>query len=100
MYAFYLLALHPNVQHALYKEVCSIAVDGLPQFSDISSLISPMCIFYETLRLFPIIPTLSSRTKANVPFGEGVPIPKNTMVAIDLIGLHRKENIGGICKSI
>ncbi|KAF9529433.1 614/534 cytochrome P450 [Crepidotus variabilis] len=95
--SFALLALYPEEQDKLLKQVKAIMPNGkLPPYEDLSKFSYSMAILYETMRLFPPTPnvpkmsvedtTLTTRT-AN---GEKliVPVPKGTKISLNIAALH------------
>jgi hypothetical protein len=95
LYAFYLMALHPEVQEKLYAEVQNVCGDRVPQLEDMSNLIYALCIMYETMRLFPVLGTVANRTeKDEILLGKHL-ILKNTSIGPDMVSLHRNEKYWG-----
>jgi cytochrome P450 len=72
MFAFSLLARHPEVQQKALEEVTQVLGDREPTYADYPNLIYCRGIFKETLRLFPVVGF----------------IPKRTSVACELGGMH------------
>lgn len=97
MFAVMLLAVHPEVQEELYKEVKSVCGDRLPSFSDLPNLIYGLCVMYETMRLYPIIGSLAVTVSTNrdeTLLGKYL-IPKDTSLGLDMYNLHRNEKYWG-----
>lgn len=95
LYAFYMLAIHPEIQEKLYQEIQEICGNQLLSFTDIPNMTYCMCIMYEVMRIFPVIGNLPTRTeKDQILLGKHL-IPKNTGVGIDLVSLHRNEKYWG-----
>jgi len=97
MYALVELALHPEIQEEFHKEIHSVCGDRLPQFSDLSSLVYGLCIMYETMRLYPIIGSLSMTVIGNkdVMLLGKYPIAHDARFGVDLYNLHRNEKYWG-----
>jgi cytochrome P450 len=91
------LALQPEVQDELYKEVQSVCGGRLPEYADIPNLIYTQCVMYETMRLHPIIGSLWLQVAGSSDetlLGK-YPIPKSSTVGMDLYNLHRNEKYWG-----
>jgi len=65
MYTLYLLAMHPDVQDEMHKEIEEICGSQPPGFKDIPNLLFTLCVVYEAMRLFPVVGTLPHRTESN-----------------------------------
>ncbi|SRR5579875_84730 len=61
MWVWYLLALHPEVEARLHREVCTVLGDRLPTLADLPRLAYTRCVMQETLRLYPPIFAVSRR---------------------------------------
>jgi cytochrome P450 len=91
------LALHPTVQTDLYTEIQSVCGDRLPEFSDLTKLVYALCIMYETMRLHPVIGSLSLTVASNHDeslLGKYT-VPKDTFLGLDLYSTHRNEKYWG-----
>src|ERR1700737_1018785 len=53
MYAFTMLALHPEIQEKLFSEIRQVFGDRIPRYDDFQNLVYPLCVMMETLRFFP-----------------------------------------------
>jgi cytochrome P450 len=85
-----MLALHRDVQDTLLKEIHDAIGDRDPTYEDFPSLVYPLCVMFETLRLFP---TVVQVPKAAL-YGEQLLlgkhyIPKDTTVMYDVVNVHR-----------
>jgi len=90
------MALHPAVQETLVREIRETLGDRDPTYDDFPNLVYPLCIMFETLRLFPsvvAIPKLSPH-KNELLIGKYW-IPKNTTVRYDVVRLHRNRKYWG-----
>ena len=97
MFAVMLLAVHPEVQEELYKEVRSVCGDRLPSFTDLPNLIYGFCVMYETMRLYPIIGSLAVKPvteRDEMLLGKHL-VPKNASLGLDMYNLHRNEKYSG-----
>jgi len=95
--AFAALAVHPEIQQKALEEVCTAVPKGqLPSYSDVVRFSYIQAIFYETLRMFPLvlhIPKESAfdttlRTKNKNGETIVVPCPKGTQINLSAVGLH------------
>jgi cytochrome P450 len=90
MYVFYLLALHPEVQNSLVSEIHEICGDRIPTYDDFTNFVYPLCVMFETLRLFPPVVGIPKCTVNGEQTLLGkYYIPKNATVMYDVINLHR-----------
>lgn len=95
LYAFYLLALHLEVQEELYREIQATCGDHCPGLSDIPNMIYALCIMYETMRLYPVLGTLPTMPANDEMLLGKYLIPKGTSIGPDLVNLHRNEKYWG-----
>lgn len=95
LYAFYLMALHPEVQENLHAEVQKVCGDRVPSLEDMPNLIYALCIMYETMRLFPVLGTVPNRTEKDEVLLGKYKILKNTSIGPDMVSLHRHEGYWG-----
>ena len=97
-YALSELALHPDVQEELYREVQTVCGDEPPRYHDLINLIYTQCIMYETMRLHPIIGslwlTVAGANDETILDGK-YPIPKTSTVGMDFYNVHRNEKYWG-----
>ncbi|KDR79850.1 hypothetical protein GALMADRAFT_241949 [Galerina marginata CBS 339.88] len=96
-FTFALLAFHPEEQERLLQHIKSILPDGrIPTYEEMPLLTYSMAVFYETLRLFPPVPSIPKVSAEDTVLSVGntygekrtVPIPKGTRIAINTAGLH------------
>jgi len=108
-YALILLALNPEVQEKLYKEVTKVIENRLPVYEDYPHLLYPQYIMKETLRLFPIVTSINKMankdTTLKIPLAKykrdggknisnleemvTVTIPQGTVVILHMTAVHR-----------
>jgi cytochrome P450 len=96
MYVFYLLALHPSIQNTLFSEIQTTCGDRIPTYDDFSNFVYPLCVMFETLRLFPPVVGIPKCTinGEQTLLGKYF-IPKNATVMYDVINLHRNIKYWG-----
>ncbi|PVF98542.1 cytochrome P450, partial [Serendipita vermifera] len=98
-FAFILLSLHQDYQQTLFEELCKLAPLGRsPTYADIVRWSSGLALMYEVLRLYPSLPGLpkvaAEDTMLHTTSTDGkdtpitVPVPKDTRVLVDVIGIH------------
>ena len=96
LYALLMLALHPHVQETLVSEIQKTIGDRLPTYDDIPNLVYPLCIMFETMRLFPPIvgiPKINSGEEQLIM--DKYIISKDAIVRLDLVHLHRNPKYWG-----
>src|SRR5208282_6366024 len=94
MYGLTELAVNPEIQEELYREIQSVCGDRLPVYTDIPNLTYALCVMYETMRLYPIIGATSLTVSGNQDrtlLGK-YPISKDASIGLDFYNLHRNEN--------
>ncbi|KAJ7288676.1 cytochrome P450 [Mycena rebaudengoi] len=91
------LALYEDIQEEVYQEIKSVAAaDGKLNFNDLSRLKKVQACFLEAERLFPAAYVLFRQTTETVVLktdeedghGGQLILEPDTMVAIDVVGLH------------
>lgn len=95
LYILILLALHPEVQIALRAEIQRVCSEQTMTYEDISKMVYPLCILFETLRLFPIITGIPKCTLQDEILSGKYYIPKNTTLVLDVVQLHRNPKYWG-----
>jgi cytochrome P450 len=94
-YSLLMLAIHPRVQIELQREIEDVCGDRIPTYEDISNLVYPLCIMFETLRMFPIITGIPKCTvKGEMLLGKYY-IPKDTTLVYDVVQLQRNPKYWG-----
>jgi cytochrome P450 len=84
-----MLAIHPHVQIQLRQEIEEVCGDRIPTYEDIPNLVYPLCIMFETLRMFPIITGIPKCTVKDEMLLGKYYIPKNTTLVYDVVQLQR-----------
>lgn len=90
-YAVYLLALNPEVQAKLRKEVdeCIAAHGKEPSLDAVSKLPYLHCVVSETLRMYPPAPRLERSTYEDYVLGDsGIRVPKGCVIGIPVYAMH------------
>ncbi|XP_049809205.1 cytochrome P450 4C1-like [Schistocerca nitens] len=96
--ALVLLALHPEWQEALRKEVDYVFRRGGAYLrssseNDLSKFRIMDAVLKETLRLYPAIPNPPVSTEEDIQLeGTGYVIPRDSLVLVSLILLHRRPD--------
>ncbi|KAG8812952.1 hypothetical protein FRC17_001739, partial [Serendipita sp. 399] len=93
-----LLALYPDIQEKLYQHIRENVADpyGSPTYNEIPALNYCLAVFYEGLRMFPLVPVIPKRTTSPETLrtvnnkGEPVVIsvPQDTPVNLAVPALH------------
>jgi cytochrome P450 len=95
LYSLLMLAVHPHFQDKLRMEVQQVCGDQLPTYEDLSNLVYPLCIMFETLRLFPIIAGIPKCTVQDEMLLGKYYVPKNTTLVFDVVQLQRNSKYWG-----
>ncbi|XP_069433031.1 cytochrome P450 27C1 isoform X7 [Ovis canadensis] len=81
-WAVYLLARHPEVQQALYREIVrNLGERHVPTAADVPKVPLVRALLKETLRLFPVLPGNGRVTQEDLIVG-GYLIPRGTQLAL------------------
>ncbi|XP_044788296.1 cytochrome P450 27C1 isoform X3 [Bubalus bubalis] len=81
-WAVYLLARHPEVQQALYREIVrNLGQRHVPTAADVPKVPLVRALLKETLRLFPVLPGNGRVTQEDLIVG-GYLIPRGTQLAL------------------
>jgi cytochrome P450 len=99
VWATILLAQHPTIQDRLYKEMSSFLAERKKEefeFEDAMECEYLVAVLWETLRLRPTVPRLSTRYCAvDILMLDGRVIPKHTRLEIDLLNSNIDEEYWG-----
>ncbi|XP_004391139.1 cytochrome P450 3A4-like [Trichechus manatus latirostris] len=88
-FIMYLLAIHPDVQQKLQKEIDAALPNKAPPTYDVMLQMEYLdMVVNETLRLFPVVGRLDRVCKKDVEIN-GVIIPKGTLVTVPTFALHQ-----------
>lgn len=93
-----LLAMFPEYQDAVIEELKEVFPSSGPfdvTYEDIQKLEYMDRVLNETWRLFPTIPTIPRELKDNIRLSNGVLVPKDVIVLIDIFNLHRNKDLWG-----
>ncbi|KAM7344421.1 uncharacterized protein ACRADG_011160 [Cochliomyia hominivorax] len=98
-YIMLMLAMHPKYQDRLFEELMSVIPDK--NDNDLTWEQLNKCSYLdmfvnETLRIAPVVPTVT-RQVCNESFtlDNGITLPQNQYMVIDIFGLHRSKEIWG-----
>ncbi|KAB1279168.1 Cytochrome P450 27C1 [Camelus dromedarius] len=81
-WAVYLLARHPEVQQAVYRQIVkNLGERHVPAGADVSKVPLVRALLKETLRLFPVLPGNGRVTQEDLVVG-GYLIPRGTQLAL------------------
>jgi cytochrome P450 len=96
LYAFIMLAIHPAVQDTLLSEIQETIGDKAPTYEDFPNLVYPLCVMFETLRLFPSVTGIPKCTlySDQMLLGKYF-IPKNTTLLYAVVNVHRNPKYWG-----
>lgn len=89
-WAFYLLAMDPDVQDEVLAETAMLS--NPPHPADLSKLRFTKDVFHEALRLFPPVP-MFLRDAADAKEFRGCPVPKGSLVIVSPWHLQRHERL-------
>ncbi|XP_077483786.1 cytochrome P450 3A24-like isoform X2 [Amblyomma americanum] len=90
-FTLYLLAVHPDVQEKLRKEVdeCFTAHGDRPGFDEVNKLEYLHCVVSESLRMYPPVPRLERAPCQDYVFGDtGIKVNKDDIVTVPVYALH------------
>jgi len=95
--ALYFLAVNPDLQEKARKEVLEVLGDGKhdswPTLEQLKKFTYLSKVMKESIRLAPPAAALLEREAAVDTELAGVPIPKGTLLNVDVLGIHYNENI-------
>ena len=95
-FATNLLAMHPECQEKLIKEIDDKFVDGVPiDYDNVNSLKYLDAVVNETLRLFPVAGMVTNRMTMEETQIGGYRIPKGLPVQADIHTLHFDKKLWG-----
>ncbi|KAL3364202.1 hypothetical protein AABB24_013120 [Solanum stoloniferum] len=89
-----LLCLHPEWQARAREEVLQVIGNEKTNFEGLSRLKIVTMILYETLRLFPPVPTYRRRNKDEVKLGE-LSLPAGVLLFIPTVLIHYDKELWG-----
>ena len=87
-WAWYLLALNPEVEAKLHAEIDSVLADRPPSFEDLPRLPYAEAVITETLRLFPTVWLVGREATEDCEIG-GYHVPKGHTVFMSQWVIHR-----------
>ena len=80
-WTWYLLALHPDVQHRLHSELSEVLTGRSPRWEDVPRLRYTQMVVKESLRLFPPVWGIGRETPREIQLGD-YRLPAGTNVSI------------------
>ena len=87
-WAWYLLSIHPEIEHRLHEELDSVLGGRIPGFDDLSQLPHVRMIVDETLRLYPPAWGVERQSIDEDEIG-GFRIPKGVQLFVSSYATHR-----------
>jgi cytochrome P450 len=94
IYALSLLALHPEYQEKLHKEVTDAIGQNLPSYDDFQKLHYTLCVFNEALRLFPPVVYIPKKFGEDTIVNDFM-VKKGTQINLHVPALHRNPKYWG-----
>jgi cytochrome P450 len=91
MWAFYLLAQHPEVEEKLHAEVDKVLAGCIPTVKDLTQLPYTRMVIQETLRLYPPA-YVTTRQAVNADTMNGYPIRAGAKLIVNIYGLQRHRD--------
>jgi cytochrome P450 len=95
LFALILLALHPEVQAKLHAEIRDNIGYNAATYDDFPTLVYPLCVLLETLRLYPSLIAIPKCTPQDEYLLKKYYIPRNASVALDVFHVHRNPKYWG-----
>ncbi|XP_061379365.1 cytochrome P450 4c21-like [Danaus plexippus] len=94
-FAFLMIGCHPDVEEKLHAEIMNILGDK-PDVDkdDLSRMVYCEAVIYETLRMFPPIPTVMRYADRDLKL-DSYTIPRGTTVVLNAWGSGRSESLWG-----
>ncbi|KAK9695867.1 hypothetical protein K7432_012763 [Basidiobolus ranarum] len=94
--AIYFLARHPDIQAKVREEISGVfeghtSTMEAPTSSQIKSLCYLEAVIKETMRFYPPTPLLLTHTTAEDTYIGNIPIPKDTLINMNMYAMHRSE---------
>lgn len=97
-----MLALHPNYQNEIFKEVLSVMPkkNSSLNYADLNKLTFMDQCIDETLRLFPPITIIPRESNKPLKLNNGVIVPPGVPLIIGVRNIHRDEKNWGLTANI
>ncbi|XP_055379233.1 probable cytochrome P450 313a4 [Condylostylus longicornis] len=91
------LAMYPQCQDKLYEEIISVTSedDTFITYDDVQQLVYTELVMNETMRLISPVPLIGRNAIKDVRLKNNLLIPKDTNIVINLLSLHRRNDIWG-----
>ena len=93
-WALLLLAKHPGQQQRLFEEVDRCVAGLAPTFEEVENLKFTKCCLYETLRLYPTVPSFPRLSVKDTTLG-GYDLPTGTYIFVSQSALNRRKDLWG-----
>ncbi len=91
-WALYLLALHPDAQDGLRREITSLCPEGRITFATVQKMEHLNAHISETLRLYPAAAFFARDAAADIELG-GISFRKGDAIYFPIYALHRHETL-------
>lgn len=92
-----LLALHPDLQEKVHKEIMEVFLPGTePNISmeTLKQLQYTEMFIKECLRFFPVAPHILREAIADIEL-DGIVVPKGSMFLVSIFNVHRRKDVWG-----
>jgi cytochrome P450 len=93
VWAWYLLALHPEAEARLHAELAAVLGGRTPVHEDLAKLAYTRAVMDEAMRLYPPVPGLSGRQAIAADEVCGRPVAPGTVMVISPWVLHRHRKL-------
>jgi cytochrome P450/NADPH-cytochrome P450 reductase len=93
-WALLLLAQHQDQQQMLFEETKKYITGLTPTFEEVENLSFTKCCLYETLRLYPTVPSFPRLSVKDTTLG-GYDLPAGTYVFVSQSALNRRKDLWG-----
>ena len=91
-WTFYALDRHPDVEARLHAEIDPVLAARPPALADLEKLPYARMVIEETMRLYPTVAMISRQAAVDDEI-EGVPVPRGTVVNLNIWLAHRDPEI-------
>ncbi|XP_058823449.1 cytochrome P450 4C1-like [Topomyia yanbarensis] len=89
-----MLAMHPDVQERLYREIMNVVPGSYIDYDDVSKLDYLEMVIKEAMRLVPAGAAIGRVCEKEIQVGEYI-IPANAQIVFPIFKLHRDKRIWG-----
>jgi cytochrome P450 len=91
-WGWYLLGRNPHAYARLLKEVDEVLGGRTPTLDDLPKLPYTLAVFKEAMRLYPPAYVIGRLAQRDLVLGD-IPVKKNDIVFVNVIGMHRRADI-------